>query len=264
MMGINVLLQPFLGLSHRFYHVWQRNRDTFLRLWQTELWPPFIEPALYIIALGFGLGAFVPSIQGMTYQQFIAPGIIATSAMWGASFECLYGSFVRMEFQKTYDAMIATPVSVEDVIAGEILWGTTRAILASCAVFLIVTAMGLLHFPYALGILAVALVTGFTFAAVSFAVTAISPSIYSFNYYVTLVLTPMFLFSGVFYPIETLPEWAQQASWFLPLTHAVIPSRILAAGRLDTAIILDLLWLAVLGSIGFYASLVLMKRRLIK
>ncbi len=264
MIDARALVNPFSGLSHRFYHVWQRNRDTFLRLWKTELWPPFIEPTLYIIALGFGLGAFVPAIQGVSYLQFIAPGIVATSAMWGASFECLYGSFVRMEFQKTYDAMIATPVSVEDVITGEILWGATRAVLGSFAVFCVVAVLGLLNFPTAIGILFVAALAGFAFAAISFAFTAISPSMYFFNYYVTLGLTPMFLFSGVFYPINTLPTWAQQLSWFLPLTHAVLPSRMLAVGQIDASILIDMIWLVVLGAVGFYASLVLMKRRLIK
>ena len=206
----------------------------------------------------------MPAIQGVSYLQFIAPGIVATSAMWGASFECLYGSFVRMEYQKTYDAMIATPVSVEDVITGEILWGATRAVLGSFAVFCVVAVLGLLNFPTAIGILFVAALAGFAFAAISFAFTAISPSMYFFNYYVTLGLTPMFLFSGVFYPINTLPTWAQQLSWFLPLTHAVLPSRMLAVGQIDASILIDMIWLVVLGAVGFYASLVLMKRRLIK
>ncbi|MBI2953882.1 MAG: ABC transporter permease [Chloroflexi bacterium] len=258
------LATPFSGLSHRFYHVWQRNKDTFLRLWKTELWPPFLEPALYLIAMGFGLGALVPSIEGMSYMQFIAPGIIVTSAMWSSSFECLYGSFIRMEFQKTYDAMIATPVSVEDVITGEILWGTTRALLSSFAVFFVVAVLGLLSLPAAFGILVICALAGFAFAGVAFGFTAISPSMYFFNYYVTLGLTPMFLFSGVFYPVSTLPSWAQAVSWFLPLTHAVQPARMLAAGQVDPSMIVDLLWLTMLGLVGFYASLVLMKRRLIK
>ena len=264
MTGYDVGVEPFLGLSHRFYHVWQRNRDTYFRLWKTELWPPFIEPALYLTAMGFGLGSFVPKIEGMSYLQFIAPGIIATAAMWSASFECLYGSFIRMEFQKTYDSMIATPVSVEDVIAGEILWGTTRAMLGAGAVFLVVVVLGLLTFPSAIGILVIVALAGFAFASLSFAFTAISPSINFFNYYVTLGLTPMFLFSGVFFPISTLPSWAQQLAWFLPLTHAVQPARMLATGALNSSMLVDFLWLAVVGLIGFYLSLILMRRRLIR
>lgn len=258
------LVYPFSQLSHRFYHVWQRNRDTFIRLWKTEAWPPFIEPAMYLLAMGFGLGAFVRPIEGMSYLQFIAPGIVATAAMWSASFECLYGSFVRMEFQKTYDAMISTPVSVEDVIAGEIFWGATRSMLSASAVFLIVSVLGLLSFPAALGMLVVVGMGGLAFATVSMAFTAVSPSIYFFNYFVTLGLTPMFLFAGVFYPISILPPVVQQIAWFMPLTHVVQPARMLAVGVVDASILVDLLWLGVLAIVGFYLSLTLMRRRLVK
>lgn len=258
------IVSPFAQLSHRFYHVWQRNRDTFVRLWKTEAWPPFIEPAMYLLAMGFGLGAFVQPIEGMSYMQFIAPGIVATAAMWSSSFECLYGSFVRMEFQKTYDAMIATPVSVEDVIAGEIFWGTTRAFLSALAVFMIVSVLGLVTFPSSLGILPIVTLGGLAFASVSMAFTAITPSIYFFNYFVTLGLTPMFLFAGVFYPISILPPVVQQIAWFMPLTHMVQPSRMLATGVVDASIIVDLVWLGGLALTGFYLALILMRRRLIK
>ena len=252
------------SLSHRAYHVWQRNRDTFMRLWATELWPPFVEPVLYLVAMGFGLGVFVQNIEGQSYLQFIAPAIVCTAAMWTASFECTYASFVRMEFQKTFDAMIATPVSVEDVIAGEILWGLSRALFSSLAVFVIVSALGLLSFPAALGIILVSALGGFAFASVAMLFTAISPSIYFFNYYVTLGLTPMFLFAGVFFPVSSLPPFVQQLSWLLPLTHMVNPARALATGRTDPAILVDLLWLAVVGAVAFYLSLVMMRDRLIK
>ncbi|MBI4320682.1 MAG: ABC transporter permease [Chloroflexi bacterium] len=252
------------SLSHRFYHVWQRNRDTFLRLWLTELWPPFVEPVLYLVALGFGLGAFVQPIEGQSYLGFLAPAIVATAAMWTASFECTYASWIRMEFQKTFDAMIATPVSIEDVIAGEILWGTARAMFSALAVFIVVSALGLLSFPAAFGLLPVVALGGFVFAALAMVFTAASPSIYFFNYYVTLGLTPLFLFSGVFFPLSSLPPVVQQLAWLLPLTHMVAPARALAAGRLDAAILLDLIWLAVVGGVSFYFALVLMRRRLIK
>ena len=218
---------------------------------------------MYLLAMGFGLGTFVRPIEGMSYLQFIAPGIVATAAMWSASFECLYGSFVRMEFQKTYEAMISTPVSVEDVIAGEIFWGATRALISATAVLIIVSILGLMSYPAALGIVVVVVVGAIAFASVSMAFTAISPSIYFFNYFVTLGLTPMFLFAGVFFPTGTLPVVVQQIAWFMPLTHMVNPARLLAVGVFDTSILLDLVWLAVVGSIGFYLALTLMRRRLI-
>jgi lipooligosaccharide transport system permease protein len=119
-------------------------------------------------------------------------------------------------------------------------------------------------FPSSLLIIPIAALAGFTFASMSLAFTALSPSMYFFNYFVTLWLTPMFLFSGVFYPITALPAWAQQISWFLPLTHVVAPARLLAAGHYAPSILGDILWLFVVGMIGFYAALVFMRRRLIK
>jgi lipooligosaccharide transport system permease protein len=251
-------------VSHRALHVWRRNLDTFVRLWKTELWPPFIEPLLFLLALGYGLGAYVLPIEGQDYVRFIAPGIFAQTAMFSASFECLYGSFIRMEHQKTFDAIIATPASIDDVITGEILWGTTRGLASGVAVLLIAGALGMWSSPLAPLALVVIAAGSFAFASLAMVFTSVSPSINFFNYAYTLVLAPMFLFSGVFFPLNRLPEIAQRIAWFAPLTHMTIPSRELFGGQLEMVVIWDTLWLLVVGLIAYYFALQLMRRRLIK
>jgi lipooligosaccharide transport system permease protein len=257
-------LSPELSVSYRALRVWQRNRDVFVRLWRTESWPPFVEPVLNLVALGLGLGAYVASINGQSYLQFIAPGIVASSVMYASSFECLFGSFVRMEFQKTFDAIIATPVSIEDVIVGEMLWGATRGFVAAVGVLVVVIALGLVP-PSTLPIaLLIALLAGLMFSSLALIFTALVPSINSFNYYITLGITPMFLFSGVFFPLDRLPPIVQSLAALSPLTHVVNPLRAAAAGQFTLAQALDLVLVAALALIFGVTAVALMRRRLIK
>ncbi len=248
--------------TRRSFRVWQRNRDVFFRLWHSEA-PGFIaEPIIILLAMGLGLGAYVGLVDGQKYIEFIAPGIIASYAMFSASFECTYGSFVRMEYQKTYDAIIATPLSIEDVAAGEIFWGATRALMTGTAILAIAAAFQLVHSPWALLIPLLAFSEGILFASIAMLFTSIVPAIYSFNYYFTLFVTPMFFFSGVFFPLSSFPEIVQRLSLILPLTPVVRLSRALVNGDLQ----LDLLWslaiIVVLALLFFFISLVTMRRRL--
>ncbi len=252
-------MKPF---SWRFIRVWQRNRDVFFKLWRSEA-PGFVaEPIIILLAMGFGLGAYVGLVDGQRYIEFIVPGIIASYAMFSASFECTYGSFIRMEYQKTYDAIIATPLNVEDVIAGEIFWGATRSLMTGTAILVIATAFQLVHSPWAALIPIVAFLEGIMFAAIAMLFTSIVPAIYSFNYYFTLFITPMFFFSGVFFPLSNFPEIVQTLSWVVPLTPVVHLTRALVNGEIQ----LDLLWalalIIVIATLFFSISLVTMRRRL--
>ena len=252
-------MRPF---SWRFIRLWQRNRDVFFRLWHSEA-PGFIaEPIIILLAMGLGLGAYVGLVDGQKYIEFIAPGIIASYAMFSASFECTYGSFVRMEYQKTYDAIIATPLSIEDVATGEIFWGATRSLMTGTAILTIAAAFQLVHSPWALLIPLLAFLEGIMFASLALLFTSIVPAIYSFNYYFTLFITPMFFFSGVFFPLSSFPEIVQRLSLILPLTPVVRLSRALVSGDLQ----LDLLWslaiIIILALLFFFISLVTMRRRL--
>ncbi len=248
--------------SWRFIRVWQRNRDVFFRLWHSEA-PGFIaEPIIILLAMGLGLGAYVGLVDGQRYIEFIAPGLIVGYAMFSANFECTYGSFIRMEYQKTFDAIIATPLSIDDVTAGEIFWGATRAVLTGCVMLVVAAVFQLVHSPWALLIPIVCFLEGMLFASIALFFTSIVPSIYSFNYYFSLFITPMFFFSGVFFPLSSFPEIVQKLSWIVPLTPVVYLTRAVINGEFQ----LNLLWaLALIISLTvlfFSISLVTMRRRL--
>ena len=252
-------MKPF---SWRFIRVWQRNRDVFFKLWRSEA-PGFLaEPVIVLLAMGFGLGAYVGLVDGQRYIEFIAPGIIASYAMFSASFECTYGSFVRMEFQKTYDAIITTPLNVEDVIAGEIFWGATRSFMTGTVILAIAAAFQLVHSPWAALIPILAFLQGIMFASIAIFYTSIVPAIYSFNYYFTLFMTPMFLFSGVFFPLIAFPKIVQTLSWVLPLTPAVHLTRALVNGEIQLELLWALALIIVIAALFFSISLVTMRRRL--
>jgi len=249
--------------SYRAFRVWQRNRDVFLHLWKTEMSLAFGEPFLILLAMGYGLGSYVALSQGQSYLQFIAPGIVASYAMYTATSECTYGSYVRMELQKTFDAIIATPVNIEDVIAGEIFWAATRSALTGAIILIVATLFGLVHSPWALLILPLMALAGLMFGAVSMVFTSVVPSINSFNYYFSLFVTPMFFFGGVFFPLNRLPEVVQRLAWFVPLTPVVNLSRAMVEGDLHQGLLLDLLYVIVVAALFFAASLYSMKKRLI-
>lgn len=248
--------------SRRFVRVWQRNRDVFLRLWRSEAPGSIAEPLMVLLAMGMGIGSFIGSLDGQRYIEFLAPGIIASYSMFSASFECTYGSFVRMEFQKTFDAIIATPLSVEDVIAGEIIWGATRSVITAAIILLIAAAFGLIHSFWAVLVLPFAFVAGLLFASIALVYTSAVKSIYNFNYYFTLFITPMYFFSGVFFPLSSLPEVIQKTSWVFPLTSAIYTVRSLASGNLSTSMVFPVSLITVLAVIFFIIALYTMRKRL--
>jgi len=252
-------MKPF---SWRCIRIWQRNRDVFFRLWRAEAPGFVVEPILILLAMGWGLGAYIGLVDGQKYIEFIAPGIIASYAMFSASFECTYGSFTRMEYQKTHDAILATPLSVEDITAGEIFWGATRSFMTGTVILAIAAAFQLVLSPWAALIPILAFWAGIMFASIALLFTSIVPSIYSFNYYFTLFITPMFFFSGVFFPLSSFPEVVQNLSWIAPLTPVVHLSRALISGEFHGNILWALALIIALTALFFSISLVTMRRRL--
>ncbi len=251
-----------IPFSWRFIRMWQRNRDVFLRLWHAEA-PGFVaEPVLVLLAMGLGLGAYVGMVDGRKYIEFIVPGIIASYGMFSASFECTYGSFWRMEERKTYDAIIATPLNIEDVIAGEIFWGATRSFLTGSVILAVAAAFQLVHSPWALLIPILSFLGGVLFSSIAILYTSLVPSFYSFNYYFTLFITPMFFFSGVFFPLDSFPEIVQRISLIIPLTPVVQLARALVWGEFHPNLLVALAIIIVLSILFFSIALVTMRRRL--
>ena len=252
------------GFSYRSLRVWQRNRDVFFKLWRSEVPGFFAEPFLILLAMGAGLGTYVVLEEGQRYIEFIAPGIVAGYAMFSASFECTYGSFIRMKFQKTYDAIITTPLNIEDVVAGEIFWGATRSLLTACVILVIIAAFGLVKSLWALLVLPLALLAGLMFASIALFFTSMVPAIYSFNYYFTLFITPMFFFSGIFFPLYAFPPIVQSLSWITPLTPVANLMRALISGEPGAGAWWGLAIIVGLIAVFFPLSLVTMRRRLLK
>jgi lipooligosaccharide transport system permease protein len=252
-------------LSYRVWRVWTRDQDVFMKTYKVNFLPPLIEPIFYLVGLGFGLGAFVQPQEGLPYIVFIAPALVATQMMYASFFECTYASFVRMYFQKTFDAIIATPISLEEVIAGELLWGASKSLINSTIVLAVISAFGLVSSPLSLLILPLSFLVGLLFSGIAMCVTAITPNIDSFNYPAFLFITPMFILSGTFFSIATLPANVQVvAKIFFPLTHAVALTRALAVGRISASLLLDLAWFLPTTPFFFILSINMMKKRLIK
>jgi lipooligosaccharide transport system permease protein len=258
-------------LTYRVWKVWHRNFDVFTKTIKVNFLPSLLEPILYLLAFGFGLGGFIPSIQGQSYIGFIAPALVAISIMNGSFFECTFASFVRMYFQKTFDAIVATPVSVEEVVAGELLWGATRATFNTTIVLAVVAAFGLISSPLFLLVIPLAFFGGLMFASMAMCFTSVAPNIDFFNFPSFLFLTPMFFLCGTFFPLTSLPIAAQGVAMaVLPLTHIVNLTRGLVTGHLEpilglspaALIAISLVWVIAVAVFFFILSINLMKKRL--
>jgi lipooligosaccharide transport system permease protein len=157
--------------------VWQRHFSVYTKLYKSSIALNFVEPVLYLVALGFGLGAFVKEVHGKPYIQFIAPGIIASSSMFAATYESTYGTYVRMTFQKTFDAILATPVNIDDLVAGELIWAATKSIFYGTIIIVAISLFGLVESPLIIMLLPVLFVSGLIFAEISMACVAVVPGI---------------------------------------------------------------------------------------
>ncbi|HEY2989390.1 MAG TPA: ABC transporter permease, partial [Candidatus Binatia bacterium] len=210
-----------LSLPHALA-VWRRDAAMYGRTWKWNILPNFFEPVFYLLSIGLGLGAYINEIGGTSYLAFLAPGLVCVAAMNGASFEVTYNIYVRLNFEKAYDAMLTTPIEPDDVLAGEVLWAVTRACIYGGCFFAVLAAARLAPLPYALWVLPLIPLTGLLFAAIGIAFSLRIPNIDLFSFYFTLFLTPLFLFSDVFFPLkERLPaEWLWVAE-ALPLLHPV-------------------------------------------
>ncbi len=257
------------SLSWRLLRVWRRDWLVTRRSWLIGFLTPLLEPVLYIASLGFGFRLLIPEIQyeglTLTYVAFMAPAIIATNIMYTAFMENSFSSFVRMYYQKTYDAIMATPLSVDEIIAGEIVWGATKSLMTATIMTAVLSTFGLVHYPSGLGIILLAFMGGLLFGCIGMIFTGIVKSIEMFNLPIFLFITPMYLFSGTFFPLENLPAWAQVFAWFLPLSHLVTLARNLCLGTLTWAqALFSGSYLLVATALLFPIAIRIMRRRLIR
>jgi lipooligosaccharide transport system permease protein len=243
-----------LAVCHRHYLVWRK------MLW-SSLTTNVANPLLFLYAFGFGLGAVIGDMGGLSYLAFVVPGMMAYSAMFAASFETTIGSYARFNMQRTWDAMLATPVRLTELLLGELLWAACKAMISAVCV-LIVGAVwgGVGSLAGALASLPVLFIASCSFAACGLAATAHARSWEFFSYFFTFWITPMFIFSGVFFSVDRFPDYVEPVAWILPMTHLIELVRPLTSGRgLDLG--------PLLGHLGYLIALclagfVLAERRL--
>lgn len=255
------------AVSWRFIKVWRRNLWTYRRIWKVSFLTPLLEPLFFVAAFGLGLSGFIGDIayggKHFDYVTFIAPGLVATAIMNNAFFETTYASFVRMYYQKTFDGMLATPLSLEEIMIGEIVWSATKSVVAAMLMSGVLAILGFVHPWSVLPLVPTAFIGGLAFGAIGLWMTGITPHIEMFNLPVFLFITPMFLFSGTFFPVSSLPSWATFAARAFPLYHLVELCRRAQIGAAESSLGISVVYLVAFSAIFTALAVYAMKKRLI-
>lgn len=261
-MNIDALLNALPSNGHHWLAVWQRNFRVWRKLALASMIGNLADPLIYLIGLGFGLGLMVGKIDGTPYIAFLAAGTVSSSVMMSASFEAMYSSFSRMHVQRTWEAIMHTPLEVGDIVLGEVIWCASKGLLSGTAIMLVAGALGFAHWESIWLVWPVIALAGLTFSCLAMIITALAPSFDFFMFYQTLALTPMLLLSGVFFPLAKLPTAIQHVAFALPLAHAVALIRPLMLGQPITDPWAHVCTLALYAVVPFLIASVLLKRRL--
>jgi lipooligosaccharide transport system permease protein len=193
----------------------------FSSYWRSTTFSSTVEPTIYLLAFGFGFGSLVSKIGGFKYVEFVGTGTVATAVLFSSAFPAMFGTFIKYQFQRTYDAILAAPVDTEELVTAEALWIATRAGVYGCVPLLVALAFGLDPAWGMLTVPGIAFLAGFGWACFGISIAGFASSIENFNYVMSAVLTPLFLVAGTFFPLSGLPRWAQIAGEFNPLHHCV-------------------------------------------
>lgn len=223
--------------------VWWRNFVAWRKFWRSSILLNFGEPLTNLLALGVGLGAYVAVMQGVSFLQFIAPGLLAVTAMNAVTFDAGFETYDKLNSSGVYAAMLTSPLTVPEIVLGEYLWEATRAILYGAVFFLVILAFGLVHSWWSLLLPLPLVLFGVLFTAPALYVAAVARTHEQLFYYFSLVITPMFMFSGVFFPVGHLPWIVRDIIYILPLYHGVVLARAMVLGQMDAGSWLQFLWL---------------------
>jgi len=263
------------SLSTAFERIWrarrlvQRNIMVYRHQWIIILSGVF-EPIFYLLGIGLGLGGIIeevplPNGQVVAYAAYVAPALVATAAMNGAVFETIFNVFFKLNYAKTYDGVLATPMGITEIAIGEMLWALMRAALYAVAMFVIMLVMGLILSPLGILMVPAALLVAAAFAAAGLAGTSYLRTVNDFDVPMGLIVMPMFLFSGTFFPIESvLPDWLVTVIQLTPLYHGISLIRGLSTGIVGIGQVWDLLYLVVFFAICMWIAMRQMERKLIK
>ena len=193
----------------------------FSSFWRSSTFSSTVDPTIYLLAFGFGFGSLVSTVAGYDYIEFVGTGIVATTVLFSGAFPAMYSTFVKYEFQHTYDAILAAPVDTEELVTGEALWIAARTGVYGCVPMLVATVFGLDPSWGMLLVPLIAALAGFGWACFGIFIAAKAKTIESFSYWQSGLLTPMFLVAGTFFPLNQLPTWAQVLGNVNPLFHCV-------------------------------------------
>lgn len=252
------------GRAQRAFRMWRRNFDVFKSHYWASIVGNIGEPLLYLFGLGVGLGAMVKDVEGIPYLHWLGPGLMAASAMNSAAFECTFGAYTRMAEQRVHEGILATPMDIDDVVHGEILWGTFKGLMSSSIMLAVLCLFG--YFGdwavIPLLLLAMALFSA-AFSAITLCFTSVAQSYESFNFYFTLFLTPLLIFSGVYFPAGQLPAWFSAVFLAFPTAHAVNITRFLFHGGGGWTPIIGVAYLAACAAGGVALARRMVRKRLI-
>ena len=235
----------------------------FSSFWRSSTFSSTVDPTIYLLAFGFGFGSLVSTVAGFRYIDFVGTGIVATTVLFSGCFPAMYGTFVKYQFQHTYDAILAAPVDTEELVTGEALWIGARTGVYGCVPMLVAVCFGLDPSWGMLLVPFIAALAGTGWACFGIFIAARSKAIETFSYWQSGLLTPMFLVAGTFFPISKLPEWAQIAANFNPLYHCVQLVRDVVFGTYGWADLGHLAFLVVFAVVSWRLAIRYMERKLI-
>ncbi len=251
-------------LYMRLYSVWYRHMRVYTKNLLSNGFPPFLEPLIFLTGVGLGLGGYITeTIEGVRYIEYLGTGLLVTTAMFTSAFECSFGTFIRLEFEKVYDGMLAAPMTVNNLIVGEMIWAGTKGFFFTFAVLCILSLFKIVVLPYGLLAPFIGFVTGVMFAAISLLVTSYVKTINHFNFYFTGFISPMFFFSGVVFPVGKLPGIVRPLAELVPLTHSVRLVRAVCTSRYQPVLLLDILYIVLFIAIVGYFAIHRLKKRLV-
>jgi len=250
-------------LWRRLYSVWFRHMRVYTKHLFSNGFPPFLEPLIFLVGIGLGLGRFIETMDGLQYIVFLGTALPVTAAMWTSAFECSFGTFIRLEFEKVYDGMLAAPLTAENLIVGEIIWAGTKGLFFSLSVTVILLLFKIVHLPHALLGPAVGFLTGLMFGCLSLYITSFVKTINHFNFYMTGLLSPMFFFSGVVFPTSELPRVVRPFAEVVPLTHSVQLVRAVVLSNYRLRHLGDLAYIVVFIAVVGYLAVRRLTKRLV-
>jgi len=249
------------NIFKRIYSVWFRHYRVYTKNLISNGFPVFLEPLFFLVAIGMGLGKYILNMEGVNYLSYVASGVLISPAMYTASFENTFGTYIRLEFDKIYDGMLSSSITARDLIIGEILFSGTKGMFFTSCVLLIISLFGLVQMPLAILTVLIGFLTGLMFSALALIVTSFVTNINHFNFYFTGFLTPLFFFSGIIFPISDLPDNIEWLAYVLPLSHPIDIARAICLNKFSFSLVYNFLYIIVFILIaGFFAVKRLEKR----